>query len=545
MTSPPSGTSGTYSGAPITYTVPSGVSYVEVTAAGAQGSGSASNGSPGGKGGTVAATIPVQAGQVLYAYLGASAGTVSGAPGSFGEGVDGGGGATSVFLTNGTVPGAPSSPSSVGNLVLVGGAGGGGNYWEYNPAAGGAGGTPAGNGGGGGGGAGATATGPGGDGAFGTGGTPGVNTEGGAAGGGGGFYGGGGGQADFSSAAGGGGSSWAEASAQDVTYTNGARSGNGTVSFQAVGAAAPTTPRATYDASTGAVALSWTASPSSSVTGYAIYRNGAKLATVAGASTASYSDTSAPQGTSITYGVAATTSSLSSLPATTEVATESYPQTVLAGNPTMYLPLSDTSGTTAVDASGNGHSGTYTGAVALGGPGPLLSDPAISAPTFGGGWVTLPSGSLDPTTLTVEAWFKTTATGGVIIGYQNAAAGQSASDHVPVLYVGSDGKLRAELWNGGVSPITSVNTVNTGTWQFAALVASASGQRLYLNGHLVGTLSGAINPLDMSYAQIGWGDLAGGWPAAGASAFSGQIGQAALFPSALGASTISNQYGAA
>ncbi len=51
-----------------------------------------------------------------------------------------------------------------------------------------------------------------------------------------------------------------------------------------------------------------------------------------------------------------------------------YAQAVLATNPTTYWRFGETSGTTAVDSTGNGNNGTYFGSPALGGNGALGSD---------------------------------------------------------------------------------------------------------------------------------------------------------------------------
>ena len=300
-----------YTGNAQTYTVPSGVQLLSITGSGAQGAGG------GGYGGSVTETMAVSAGQQFTAYVGqqpssSAGGGVSGAPNNFGVGGagaggdGGGGGATSVY-TNGT------SPS---DLVLVAGAGGGGG-------GGGGGGNPgiasatfavAGGGTQTGGGYGASLDGSlAQSGGFGYGGAAISTAPGGpAGGGGGGYYGGGGGAGNSNvSGAGGGGASWAVSSAELVSYTTGNNSGNGQVMFQPEGALPPSNVVATYSASTGAVTVTWTDSTSSNVEGYAVLRSGSQIAALASTAT-SYTDTSAPQSTTVTYGVEALTSGLPS-----------------------------------------------------------------------------------------------------------------------------------------------------------------------------------------------------------------------------------------
>jgi hypothetical protein len=81
--------------------------------------------------------------------------------------------------------------------------------------------------------------------------------------------------------------------------------------------------------------------------------------------------------------------------------------------PIGYWRLGDTSGTSAVDASGNGHTGTYTGGFTLNQR--SLCEAALDngATLFNGstGYVTIPdSAAFDVTTMSVEAWIKTSYT---------------------------------------------------------------------------------------------------------------------------------------
>ncbi len=119
------------------------------------------------------------------------------------------------------------------------------------------------------------------------------------------------------------------------------------------------------------------------------------------------------------------------------------------------------------------------------------------------------------TTLTFETWFRTTGSGG-ILGYENVAYPGSPGNWVPVLYVGSDGKLRGEYWIG-LNPITSASSVADGQWHHVALVGQVNTQALYLDGVLLGSHSGTINHLNMLNNQIGmvrttsWPAGNGGW----------------------------------
>ena len=140
--------------------------------------------------------------------------------------------------------------------------------------------------------------------------------------------------------------------------------------------------------------------------------------------------------------------------------------------------------------------------------------------------IALPAGLINgATTLTVDVTFQTTA-GGVILGYQNRPLGTTPSQWVPALYVGTNGLLYAEIWNGGVHPITSTTKVNDGQQHVAVLTLSGSTETLTLDGNTVGTLTGSPQPLAMTFDELGTGETAD-WPAGtgGFDPFVGTIGK--------------------
>ncbi|SHJ30819.1 Glycine rich protein [Hymenobacter daecheongensis DSM 21074] len=208
-----------YSGAPVTYTVPAGVSLLRLDLAGGSGATFSATVAPG-LGGRVEALLPVVAGQVLTITVGGTptgntlyAGAYNG--GGSGGGSGGGGGGATDIRTGGT---------TTTNRVLVAGGGGGASATNQAGYFGGAGGALVGASGGdaAAGGAGGTQTG-----------SPGSSTSSGttATGGGGGYFGGAGGirLASGQQGGGGGGSSYAASSAYSVIHTQGYRSGAGYV----------------------------------------------------------------------------------------------------------------------------------------------------------------------------------------------------------------------------------------------------------------------------------------------------------------------------
>ena len=231
-----------YTGAQQTFTVPAGVTSINIDAYGAQGSNNLSlNGQPGGYGGQASGILTVTPGATIYVYVGGQAGfNGGGAPGAGGSypGVYGGG--ASDVRVGGT---------GTGNRVIVaaGGGGGGNGGSSWSGYAGGVGGSSGGVGAGccGTQAAGGTQSGGGtggqdcgGCGYGGTAGTSGLGGTGSLAcssygtgsGGGGGYYGGGGGSTCGSGGSGGGGSSWTGGVSSGST-TSGARTGNGQVTI--------------------------------------------------------------------------------------------------------------------------------------------------------------------------------------------------------------------------------------------------------------------------------------------------------------------------
>jgi len=236
------------------------------------------------------------------------------------------------------------------------------------------------------------------------------------------------------------------------------------------------------------------------------------------------------------------------------ITTSFYSRVVLGTDPIGYWQLNDTT-TQAVDLSGNGNTGTYVGTYTQGAPGPLLSSPTTNATSFSDGWVVLPNNMLQHPTETLEAWFKTTSDGVIVASQSAPAGGSSYYNYDPELYVGTDGRLWGEIWNGFGTQIATSTPVNNGSWQFVALVATPSGESLYLNGQLVGTSSAGAtctvadstsNPCELSYTQIGWG-WTSGWAEGGSGAFPfvGTIGQVDVVYAALTQQQIQNQYAAA
>ncbi|MEV0681664.1 LamG-like jellyroll fold domain-containing protein [Actinosynnema sp. NPDC050436] len=190
-------------------------------------------------------------------------------------------------------------------------------------------------------------------------------------------------------------------------------------------------------------------------------------------------------------------------------------------------------------------------------------------PTYGTGWTTTGTGPFGETvampsgqkpvfpgsyiagahTKSVELWFKTTTTtGGVLLASgKNDAAHADQSQTVPILYVGTDGKLRGRFRNGQLAAITTTNPVNDGNWHHVVLAAGGGSQTLYLDGTAAGTQSGAIWSSD-AHLFVGHGRVDGAdWPVKPtdtAGKFAGSLTHLAFYRRALTSGQVGAHYAA-
>src|SRR3989338_5782481 len=100
-------------------------------------------------------------------------------------------------------------------------------------------------------------------------------------------------------------------------------------------------------------------------------------------------------------------------------------------------------------------------------------------------------------TFSISLWFKTTQSGILFGQYGMTAQGPSGTfpqGWVPMLYVGTDGKLYGEAsyagtTAGGINQVVSTNTVTGGVYHHAVLTYGNKIETLYLDGKKVSSLS--------------------------------------------------------
>jgi hypothetical protein len=170
-----------------------------------------------------------------------------------------------------------------------------------------------------------------------------------------------------------------------------------------------------------------------------------------------------------------------------------YATVVSVDRPVVYYHLGETSGTTAVDSSGNGHNGTYIGGVTFGQPGPLFIDPATSVSLDGStGYV---DSGFNPFSLSasIEAWVRpATLSGNPNVSGQELLAGMSYSTQLT--YGNPPGYAR--MWIRSVNntwyPVQTASQLPLDTWTHVVGTWSEVTKRLsiYVNGVLSAAVSG-------------------------------------------------------
>ncbi|GGL87345.1 PDK repeat-containing protein [Nakamurella endophytica] len=233
------------------------------------------------------------------------------------------------------------------------------------------------------------------------------------------------------------------------------------------------------------------------------------------------------------YNASGRTSTVPSAPA------DKYGSAVYGEDPTLFWRLGDASaGTTAADSGPGVNPGTYQGSVAKQVAGAIsgVSDTAV---TFDGatGFVSSNASFTNPTTYSLESWFKTTSTtGGKIIGFGTAKTGLSTSYDRHV-YMQADGRVAFGAYNNGKIAVASPAAYNNGQWHHVVATMGSTGMNLYLDGARV-----AGNPNTGSQNYTGYWRVGGDASWSGGAYFNGTIDEAAVYPKVLTAAQVAQHY---
>jgi hypothetical protein len=297
------------------------------------------------------------------------------------------------------------------------------------------------------------------------------------------------------------------------------------------------------------VGLQWANNSEPDLAGYDVYR-----ATVSGGpyvklngsllTAARYTDTTAVNGTTYYYVVRAIDTDANASPNSSEVSAKPYASsyrdavTSTAGL-VSYWRLGESSGTTAVDQLLR-NPGTYSGGVTLGEPGVLAGDPDKAVRLDGtSGVMTVPtSASLDPNSITVELWARSSGatwnqTGWLASKRDKFVLHPWAGSKQVCFYVQTGGGS----WQAPVCFTPADITI----WhQYAGTYDAASGKlTLYLDGIAVDSRTVVAASLNSSANDLIIGGDSGSESARHGS---GWIDDVAIYAAALSGAAVLNHY---
>jgi hypothetical protein len=155
--------------------------------------------------------------------------------------------------------------------------------------------------------------------------------------------------------------------------------------------------------------------------------------------------------------------------------------------PTHQWPLTDAGTSTAADTASTPLVATLAGGATLGDASGFDQIRGNVATLDGhSGYLRLPDGTIQNTpSITLSLMFRAEAgTTGIILSTGHDTPDKLNSQAMPLAYLGTDGRIYAQFWNGVVRPMTSSHPVNDGQWHTLTLQTSGTDQSLYLDDYL-------------------------------------------------------------
>ena len=237
-----------------------------------------------------------------------------------------------------------------------------------------------------------------------------------------------------------------------------------------------------------------------------------------------------------------------------------YPSAVLNSGPQSYWRLDEASGSTAassVTANEGADNATYVNTWQSGVGSPLAGEPSsVGAVGFDGtnAYVQVPASLGDDGAVTsVSLWFDTDGSTNQALMSQSAdpiTDSSSSNPYTPIMYIGSDGKLRAGFAGTG-TPLSSASAVNNDAWHNAVLTSTGSQETLYIDGVQAASTSATVTPFVEPYTYLGAGFLGGSYPdesnagkTPAATYFAGALSDTAVWDRPLTGSEVSTMYAA-
>ena len=219
--------------------------------------------------------------------------------------------------------------------------------------------------------------------------------------------------------------------------------------------------------------------------------------------------------------------------------THSIQLSVLPSGTYAYWPLDTGTGTRAYDVSPTNDAGTLVAAPAW------VTGKIGNAVTLDGSsqYISTSTTQINPSTYTIELWFKTTTTsGGRLMGFGDAQTGASTNLDRQI-YMTNAGTLVYGVNPGTKKTVVSSSAYNDGAWHHAAATLGTSGMTLVVDGLRVGTDASTTTAGSYTgYWRMGYDNLTGWASAPTSNFFAGSIDEVRVYNRQLSDVEIKNDY---
>lgn len=199
-----------------------------------------------------------------------------------------------------------------------------------------------------------------------------------------------------------------------------------------------------------------------------------------------------------------------------------------------YWRFGESGGTVAIDTSGNGLHGTYSGGPTFGRPGALVKDSDTAVRLNGGNWMRIAGNAVFQTaTATVEAWVRPARGSRQYVFTRGGTNGQTA------LQITDTNRAQATVYVGGFPyTVTGTTDVTEGRWHHVVLTYDGSYLRLYVDGREDASVakSGALDPFTGVGPDVGYALNSSGYR------FIGDVDELAYYSRALGAADVARHF---
>lgn len=161
-------------------------------------------------------------------------------------------------------------------------------------------------------------------------------------------------------------------------------------------------------------------------------------------------------------------------------------------------------------------------------------------------YVSVGQNNIFNSSFTLSAWFRTTSYG-TVFGCQATTVGTTPGEYNPIIYVGTDYKVRGGIYNAvAAPPLFTSATYNDNRWHHAVVVGNTTTglQYLYVDGVFImsanrGNTATLYNNIGVAYTGGAWTGGSAGW-----HYFNGSIDDVAIFNRALTAEEVRRLYSA-